>query len=93
MIRTWKNAKSRRVYESGSNRGFTGLDGEQALEALKLLHASSNLQALGMFRSYRLHKLTGDRQGQWSLTVNGPWRICFRFRGGNAFDVEITDYH
>jgi len=44
-------------------------------------------------KSVGLHKLTGDRRGQWAMTVNGPWRICFRFEDGDAFDVEIVDYH
>jgi toxin HigB-1 len=37
--------------------------------------------------------LTGSRKGQWAMTVNGPWRVCFRFDDGNAWDVEIVDYH
>jgi proteic killer suppression protein len=40
-----------------------------------------------------LHPLKGSRKGQWAIAVNGPWRICFRFRDNNAFDVEIVDYH
>jgi proteic killer suppression protein len=44
-------------------------------------------------RSVGLHKLKGDREGQWAMTVSGPWRICFAFRRGDAYDVEIVDYH
>jgi proteic killer suppression protein len=40
-----------------------------------------------------LHKLKGDREGQWAMTVNGPWRICFEFRRGDAYSVELVDYH
>ena len=40
-----------------------------------------------------LHKLKGDRKGQWAMTVNGRWRICFEFRKGDAHEVEIVDYH
>jgi len=40
-----------------------------------------------------LHKLSGYRSGQWAMTVDGLWRICFRFKDGDAYDVEITDYH
>jgi proteic killer suppression protein len=43
--------------------------------------------------SNRLEALKGDRVGQWSIRVNEQWRLCFRFEGGNAFDVEIVDYH
>ncbi|MDA3895194.1 MAG: type II toxin-antitoxin system RelE/ParE family toxin [Desulfobacteraceae bacterium] len=43
--------------------------------------------------SNRLEALKNDRAGQWSIRVNDQWRVCFRFENGNAFDVEITDYH
>ncbi|RJF88486.1 hypothetical protein D3874_16945 [Oleomonas cavernae] len=43
--------------------------------------------------SVGLHKLAGNRKGQWAMTVNGPWRLCFRFEDGDAWDVEIVDYH
>ena len=44
-------------------------------------------------KSVGLHKLNGDRKGQWAMTVNARWRICFIFRKGDAHDVEIVDYH
>jgi toxin HigB-1 len=43
--------------------------------------------------SLGLHKLKGDRRGQWAMTVHGAWRICFGFRRGDAYEVEIVDYH
>ncbi len=43
--------------------------------------------------SVGLHKLKGARRRQWAMTVNGPWRICFELREGDAHDVEIVDYH
>ena len=58
-----------------------------ALNVAKLPQDLSPLASVG------LHKLKGDRRGQWAMTVNGPWRICFEFRKGDAYDVEITDYH
>jgi len=51
------------------------------------VHAITPLKSVG------LHKLKGNRKGQWATTVNGPWRIFFRFRDGNAYDAEITGYH
>ncbi len=42
---------------------------------------------------YRLHALKGDRKGVWSITISGNWRIVFRFVDGDAFDVDLTDYH
>jgi proteic killer suppression protein len=72
---------------------FSGLDKEWAIELLNMLDAAQTLQAISPLKSVGLHKLKGDRKGRWAITVNGPWRICFRFRDGNAYDVEIVDYH
>ncbi len=69
------------------------MDAEAAEELLAVLDAAVSLQDLSPLKSVGLHKLKGDRKGQWAMTVNGPWRICFRFRGGDAYDVAIVDYH
>jgi proteic killer suppression protein len=60
---------------------------------LAVLDAATSLNDLSPLKSVGLHKLTGDRKGQWAMTVNGPWRICFEFRKGDAFNVEIVNYH
>ena len=57
------------------------------------LNVASSLRDLSPLASVGLHKLKGDRRDQWSMSVNGPWRICFEFKKGNALNVEITDYH
>ena len=49
-------------------------------------------KAVGIFDAYDL-LLSGDRKGQWAMTINGPWRLCFRFENGDAYDVEFCDYH
>jgi len=58
-----------------------------------MLNNAGVLQDLLVPPSNRLEKLSGDRSGQFSIRVNQQWRICFRFEGGNAYDVEIVDYH
>ena len=94
MINNYKNARTRRVHETGNSRGFKGLDGQRAVRVLNLLAAADRLRDLPRLASYRLHKLTGDRAGQWSLTVNLPWVVCFMpDKAGGWRDVEITDYH
>ncbi|MCH7540703.1 MAG: type II toxin-antitoxin system RelE/ParE family toxin [Proteobacteria bacterium] len=93
MIKTWKNAATRKIYEQGKARGFRGLDGAAAEELLASLDAATSLRDLSPLKSVGLHKLSGKRKGQWAMTVNGPWRVCFKFRDGNTYDVEITDYH
>ena len=93
MIMSWANSCSRRFYEEGKISKFRGLDIDAADELLAALDAATKLKDLSPLRSVGLHKLSGDRAGQWAMTVNGPWRICFRFKNGNAYDVDITDYH
>jgi toxin HigB-1 len=93
MIRSWRNSASRRFAEEGKASKFRGLDADAAIELLTALDAATSLKDLSPLKSVGLHKLRGDRQGQWGMTVNGPWRICFEFRKGDAFAVEIVDYH
>lgn len=92
MIRSWANTATRRFAETGRGK-FGGLDEESALTLLAALDAATSLSDLSPLKSVGLHKLRGDRKGQWAMTVNGPWRVCFRFRDGDAWDVEIVDYH
>jgi len=57
------------------------------------LNAATTLDDLRFPPSNRLEALKRDRRGQWSIRINDQWRVCFRFEGGDAFDVEIVDYH
>lgn len=93
MIRSWANSASRKFAEQGKASRFRGVDIEAAQDLLAVLDAATSLQDLSPLQSVGLHKLKGDRKGQWAMTVNGPWRICFRFKDGDAFDVEIVNYH
>ena len=92
MIRSWANSATRRFAEDGKSK-FSGLDADQALELLASLDAATALSDLSPLKSVGLHRLAGNRKGQWAVKVNGPWRICFRFDDGHAWDVEIVDYH
>ena len=93
MIRSWSNSRTRRFYEEGKVSKFRGLDIDAADDLLAALDAAQSLKDLSPLKSLGLHKLSGDRSGQWAMTVNGPWRICFLFKDGDAYDVEIIDYH
>ena len=92
MIRSWANTASRRFFEDGVSK-FSGMDAGAAEELLAMLNAATSLRSISPLKSVGLHKLKGERKGQWAITVNGPWRICFRFADGHAHDVEIIDYH
>ena len=93
MIKSWANRPSQRFYEDGKTSKFRGLDVDAADDLLASLDSAENLKDLSPLKSVGLHKLSGSRAGQWAMTVNGPWRICFRYKDSDAYDVEITDYH
>jgi len=93
VIKSWANRSTERLFLEGKAGGFRGLDVDSALELLTILEAATGLSDLSPLKSLGLHKLKGDRAGQWAMTVNARWRICFRFKAGDAFDVEVVDYH
>ncbi len=93
MIKSWATRDSQRFYEEGRISKFRSMDAASAQELLAALNAATSLKDLSPLKSLHLHKLKGDRKGQWAMTINGPWRVCFRYRNGDAYDVEITDYH
>ena len=64
-----------------------------ALRKLRMINNAKNLNDLRIPPANRLEKLIGDREGQYSIRINDQWRICFTWQEGDAYDVEITDYH
>jgi len=64
-----------------------------AQRKLLMLEAAESVEDLRIPPANRLEKLAGDRKGEYSIRINDQWRVCFRWRGGDAHDVQITDYH
>jgi proteic killer suppression protein len=93
MIRSWRNSVTRKVWEGERPNQVRGLDVDAAVDLLLALNVAKSLHDLSPLKSVGLHKLKGDRKGQWAMSVNGPWRVCFAFRKGDAFEVEIVNYH
>jgi proteic killer suppression protein len=92
MIRSIKGSATRQFVEQGKSR-FSGMDVALAHRRLRQIDTASNLQALAGLNSIGLHKLKGDKRDFWSVDVNGPWRIVFRFNDGDAHDLHILDPH
>lgn len=92
MIKSIANSATRQFVESGKLK-FSGLDADKAKMRLVMLQNARSLDDLAPLKSVGLHKLSGDRKTQWAMIINGPWRLCFRFEDGHAYDVEIVDYH
>ena len=93
MIQSFACAETERVFRAELSRRFPPTIQRGARRKLLLLHAATELRHLVVPPGNRLEALQGGRKGQHSIRVNDQWRICFRWRDGNADDVEIVDYH
>jgi toxin HigB-1 len=93
MIRSFACAETARLFDTGNSRRLPPDIRKRAVMRLGQLQAATRLEDLRLPPSNRLEALKGDRAGQHAIRINDQWRVCFRFRDGDAFDVEITDYH
>jgi proteic killer suppression protein len=93
MIRSFADRVTERLFQRERVRGLPPALLRVALRKLVQLDAATVLDDLRVPPGNRLEKLRGDRAGQHSIRINDQWRICFRWRDGDAFDVEIVDYH
>jgi len=93
VIKSFKTKITEKVFEGEKPKKLKGLDFDLAVMRLDMLDNAISLQSLSPLKSIGLHPLKGGRQGQWAISVNSRWRICFEFVDGNAINVEITDYH
>jgi proteic killer suppression protein len=93
MIRSFADRVTERLFQRERVRGLPPALLRVALRKLAQLDAATALDDLRVPPGNRLEKLRGDRAGQHSIRINDQWRICFRWRDGDAFNVEIVDYH
>jgi toxin HigB-1 len=92
VIRTFRCPETERLFRREPVRRFRALQ-RQALRKLDILDAAADIRALSTLPGNRLEHLKGKRKGQNSIRVNDQWRICFQWRDGHAYEVEIVDYH
>ena len=93
MIRTFADARTRRVFGRDRVPDLSVELQRSAWKKLAILHAAGSLRDLRVPPGNRLEKLSGRREGQYSIRINDQWRVCFEWRGGDAYEVEIVDYH
>ena len=93
VIKTFRDRQTAAVYQGLRPKGFPPDLVRRAQRKLRQLHAARTLQDLYLPPSNRLEALERERKGQHSIRINDQWRLCFVWRGGDAYDVEITDYH
>ena len=93
MIRSFADPETERIWNGGRSRKLPPDMQQRAFRKLGFIDAAFNYEDLQNPSSNRLHTLKDDRAGQLSIFINKKWRICFVWKDGDAYDVEITDYH
>jgi proteic killer suppression protein len=92
MIESFKHKGLRQLFEDDNPRDVNPEHVRKIRQILAALYAAQMIEALNL-PTFRLHPLTGNLKGFWSITVRANWRIIFRFENGKAFDVDLVDYH
>jgi proteic killer suppression protein len=93
VIRAFADSETERFYTTGRSRRLPPELRVRAAMRLVQVNAATRVEDMRQPPSNRLEPLKGDRKGQWSIRINDQWRVCFRFSAGDAYDVEIVDYH
>lgn len=94
MIKSWKTDAPRAIFEGRNpGKGFPADLVKATKRRLERLNAAARVEDLKVSPGHRLHELEGDRAGQWSISVNDQFRICFKWGPEGPEDVEFTDYH
>ncbi|MBI5839988.1 MAG: type II toxin-antitoxin system RelE/ParE family toxin [Chloroflexi bacterium] len=93
MIKTFNNDETQKIYQRQRSRKLPSDIQQVALRKLRMINNSVTINDLRVPPANRLEKLSGNRTGQWSIRINDQWRVCFRWEGSDAYDVEIADYH
>ena len=92
MIKTFADKQTQQLYLTGKARRVPPEVTKRAARKLEQVNAAARVEDLKVPPGNRLHLLEGDRQGQYSISVNDQFRLCFRFTDGDAYDVEFCDY-
>lgn len=93
MIKTFRDRHSQELFANGKSKRLPADIVRRAIRKLEYIDLATRLDDLKVPLGNRLHALEGDRKGQHSIAINDQWRICFRFTNGDAYDVEVCDYH
>lgn len=93
MIKTFADKHTQQLFLTGKSRRLPTEVISRAIRRLEYVDLAARLEDLKVPPSNRLHPLRGDRSGQHAIAINDQWRVCFVGKDGDAFDVEITDYH
>jgi toxin HigB-1 len=92
MIRSYKSVEAERIFQRIPSKRFQAIQ-SVILRRLRILDSAEELKDLQVIPGNRLEKLKGNRDGQYSIRINDQYRICFEWDGGDAYSIEIVDYH
>ena len=92
MIQSFHCAQTQALFDGRRIARFVNI-AAVAMRKLQQIHAATSREFLRIPPNNRLEKLSGDREGQWSIRINDQWRVCFEWQDGHARRVEIVDYH
>ena len=92
MIQSFHCAQTQALFDGRRIARFVNI-AAVAMRKLQQIHAATSLEFLRIPPNNRLEKLSGDREGKWSIRINDQWRVCFEWQDGHARRVEIVDYH
>jgi len=93
MIRSFRQSWLENFWNNGKHKKAPTNLKERLLRKLDMLNSAKELKDLSSPPSNHLHPLHGDREGQWAISVMGPWRLCFKFDDGDVFNLELVQYH
>ncbi len=92
-IRSIHHKALARLFQDDERRGLPADQIPKLRRVLAALDAASDVEEMKVYPGWRLHPLKGDLDGYWSIAITGNWRLIFRFETGDAFDVDLIDYH
>jgi toxin HigB-1 len=92
VIKRFRHKGVQRFFESGDRKGINSQFAAKLRRILSALNEATGPAGMN-FPGYRLHRLKGDRKGQWAVWVSGNWRLVFEFEGEDVTNVELVDYH
>jgi toxin HigB-1 len=93
MIKTFADRRTRELFLAGTAKRFPADLLSRAVRKLEYVDLATSLDDLKVPPGNRLHVLKDDRKGQYAIAINDQWRVCFRFVDGDAYEVEVCDYH
>ena len=93
MIKSFADKRTQELFIKGKSKSFPTSITKRAVRKLEYINLATKIEDLRVPPGNRLHALSGDRKGQYAIAINNQWRICFQFLDGDAYDVEICDYH